>query len=192
MKMKKNNEKKNFIFLDERQSQIVQKAGANGYIFLLTYLIAISFYKIVTGGDPILEVLAIFGSAIVVVISQRLMGDVEQPVDYMNRPLPTGSSKEEKAKRFKNYLVRSVLFGLSFAAMDAGLLIFSDIDFMEYEFIKSTFPNLDKAAVIVLSAVMVFAGACIASILMEFLIGEYYDVRRYNKMIAELDEEEKL
>ncbi len=190
--MKKNNEKKNFIFLDERQSQIVQKAGANGYIFLLTYLIAISFYKIVTGGDPILEVLAIFGSAIVVVISQRLMGDVEQPVDYMNRPLPTGSSKEEKAKRFKNYLVRSVLFGLSFAAMDAGLLIFSDIDFMEYEFIKSTFPNLDKAAVIVLSAVMVFAGACIASILMEFLIGEYYDVRRYNKMIAELDEEEKL
>jgi hypothetical protein len=45
--MEKNKEKKNFIFIDERQSQIIQKAGANGYMFLLVYLIAISFYKIV-------------------------------------------------------------------------------------------------------------------------------------------------
>jgi hypothetical protein len=190
--MKKNKEKKNFIFMDERQSQIAQRASANGYIFLIIYLMVVSFYKIVTGGEPILEILGIFGSAIVVIISRRLMGDVEQPTDYWNRPLPTGSSKEEKYVRFKNYLVKSVSFGLTFAVMDTALLLFGEIDFMEFEFITSTFPNLNKGAIIALSAAMVFAGGFIASIIIEYLIGEYYDVRRYNKMIADLDKEENV
>ncbi len=188
--MKKNKEKMNIIFMDERQSQIVQKASANGYIFLIIYLVVVSFYKIITGGEPILEILGIFGSAIVVIVSRRLMGDVEQPTDYLNRPLPTGSSKEEKSKRFKNYIVKSISFGLTFAVMDTALLLFGEIDFMEFEFITSTFPNLNKVAIIALSAAMVFAGGFIASIIFEYFIGEYYDVRRYNKMIAELDKEE--
>ncbi|MGI6607428.1 MAG: hypothetical protein ACOX1F_00400 [Erysipelotrichaceae bacterium] len=188
--MEKNKEKKNFIFIDERQSQIIQKAGANGYMFLLVYLIAISFYKIVKGGDPIWEVLGIFGSIIVIIVSRRLMGDVEQPMDYMNRPLPTGSSKEDKGRRFKSYVINSILFGLTFAVMDAALLVFGDIDFMEYELVKSMLPNVSKGVIIVLSAVMVFAGGFIVSLVIEYLIGEYYDVKRYNKMIAELDEEE--
>ncbi len=151
----------------------------------------VSFYKIFTGGEPIIEILGIFASAVVVIVSRRLMGDVEQPTDYWNRSLPTGSSKEEKSTRFKNYIVKSVLFGLSFAVMDTALLLFGEIDFMEFEFITSTFPNLNKGAIIALSAAMVFAGGFIASIIFEYFIGEYYDVKRYNKMIAKLDEEEK-
>ncbi|MDI9539925.1 MAG: hypothetical protein QM204_00410 [Bacillota bacterium] len=188
--MKKNKEKKNFVFLDERQSQIAQKASANGYLFLVIYLIAISIYKITTGGDPIWEVVGIFGSAVVVIVSRRLMGDIEQPTDYLNRPLPTGNSRKERNIRLKNYIINSILFGLSFAVMDAVLLIFGDIDFMEFELVKSMLPELNKGLIILLSAVMVFAGGFIASMIFEYLIGEYYDVRRYNKMIAKLDEEE--
>ena len=39
--------------------------------------------------------------------------------------------------------------------MDAVLLIFGDIDFMEFELVKLMLPELNKGLIILLSAVMV-------------------------------------
>ncbi len=188
--MKKNKEKQNFNVLDERQMQIVQKAGANGYIFLLVYLVVISFYKIVVGGDPIWELLGVFGSAIIVIVSRRLLGDVEQPVDYLNRPLPTGNSKDDKSVRIKNYTIKSVMFGLGFAVMDVILLLSLGYEFLEHEFIQEVLPNISGPIGIAISAAIVLVVGFIISFIFEYLAGEFYDVRRYNKLIAELDREE--
>lgn len=185
-----NKKNKNFNILDERQKQIVQKACANGYVFLLVYLIAIIVYKFAIEADPILEIIGVLVSAAVVVVSRRLMGDVEQPVDYLNRPLPTGDSKPEKQRRLKNYLINSMLFGLGFAVMDVILLLSAGYDFLEHEAIKEILPNSNGTLVLVLSALAVFAAGFIASFILDYLIGECYEIKRYNKMIAKLDEEE--
>jgi ABC-type Fe3+ transport system permease subunit len=188
--MKKNKEKKNFKLLDERQNQIVQKAFANGYVFLVVYLIGIILYKFATDGDPIWELIGVLASALIVVVSRRLMGDIEQPVDYLNRPLPTGSSKPEKQKRFKSYLINSIMFGLGFAVMDVILLLSVGYDFLEHEVIKEILPNVNNTLTIALSAIAVFAAGFIVSFIFEYLIGECYEVKRYNKMISQLDKEE--
>ncbi|MGI6607431.1 MAG: hypothetical protein ACOX1F_00415 [Erysipelotrichaceae bacterium] len=189
--MNKNKESKNLLSMDERQIQIVQKACANGFVFLILYLIAIIVYKVVKGGDPIWEIIGVLVAAFIVIVSRRLMGDVEQPLDYLNRPLPTGNSKSEKLKRFKSYLIDSILFGLGFAVMDVGVFLLGGDDFLEHEMVKKIFSKMSGLSAIVLSAVVVFCTAAVISLILEYLIGEYYNVRRYNKMIAELDKEEK-
>ena len=176
--------------MDERQSQITQKAIVYGYIFLIVCLLTATIYRIVTTGDAGWELFAIIGSVVVVLISRRLLGDVEQPLDYKNRPLPTGSSKAERITRCKNYAVNSTVFGLTFAVMDMLLIAFAEHESSDYELAQIIFPGLSKGITIAVTAVIAFVSMFLVSFVFDYLVGEHFKIKRYNKMMAQLDAEE--
>lgn len=186
--MKKEN--KRIEGMDERQNQILQKAIVCGYIFLIICLLIATVYRIATTGDAGWELFGIIGASIVIIVARRIMGDIEQPLDYKNRPLPTGSSKSDKMTRCKNYAVDSAIVGLVFSVMDILFLIFGKNDVSDYELAQIIFPNLSKEATIAVTAILSFIIMFLVSFLFEYLIGEFYKVKRYNKMLAQLDSEE--
>jgi cytochrome c biogenesis protein CcdA len=186
----KNKEKISVQPMDERQSQITQKSIVFGFLFLVACLLAATIYKIVTTGDAGWELFAIVGASAVILIARRLMGDVEQPLDYKNRPLPTGNTKPEKMARIKNYAVNSVIFGLVFAVMDIVLLLFSEHEVSDYKLTQVIFPNLSEGLTLAITAVIAFVTMFAVSFVIDYLVGEFYKVLRYNKMIAELENEE--
>ena len=188
--MKKKKETENFVAVDERQSLITQKAITFGFLFLIACLFIATIYRIATSGDAGWELFAIIGAAIVILVSRRIMGDVEQPLDYKNRPLPTGNSKSDRITRCKNYAVGGALFGLTFAVMDILLFLFGESELDDYELTQLIFPNLSKEATITVTALFSFVFFFLVSFAFDYLIGEFYKVRRYNKMMSQLDSEE--
>ena len=177
--------------MDARQRLITQKAITFGFLFLIACLLIATIYRIATSGDAGWELFAIIGAAIVILVSRRIMVDVEQPLDYKNRPLPTGNSKSDRITRCKNYAVGSGLFGLTFAVMDILLLLFGDHEVSDYELTQLIFPNLSKGTTIIVTALLSFVSFFLVSFVFDYLIGELYKVRRYNKMMSQLDSEEK-
>ncbi len=186
----KNNKKNNTTPMDERQSQILQKSTMVGFFFLIICLLIATVYNIFTSDEPGWELFAIIGATNVILIARRLMGDVEQPLDYKNRPLPTGNSKADRLTRCKSYAVGSVFFGLTFAVMDILLLLFGENEVADYELTQIIFPSLNKELTVALTAVIAFVSMFIISFIFDYLIGEFFKVKRYNKMLAELDSEE--
>ena len=185
--MMKNNKP---IEMDERQNQITQKSIVFAFVFLVVCLLAATIYKIVTTGDAGWELFAIIGASAVILISRRLMGDVEQPLDYKNRPLPTGNTKLEKRARIKNYAVNSTIFGLVFGVMDIVLMLFSENEVSDYKLTQVIFPNLSEGLTLAITAVLAFVTMFVVSFVFDYLVGEFFKVKRYNKMIAELDKDE--
>lgn len=183
-------ENKNITPLDERQKQISLKAMVCGFIFLVLCLLIASAYKIATTGDAGWEPFAMIGAAAVILISRRLLGDVEQPMDYKNRPLPTGSTKKERLIRCKNYAVGSTFFGLTFAVMDVLLLLFGEHEVADYELTQVIFPELGKTETVVVTALIAFVTMFLVAFVFDYLVGEYFKVRRYNNLMAQLDAEE--
>ncbi len=190
--MKNKNEKAVGYFMDERQNEITQKAIVFGYIFLVLCMFVKTVYQIVTTGDAGWELFGIVGSAAVILIARRLLGDVEQPLDYKNRPLPTGSSKAERMVRCKSYAFGSVWLGLAFAVGDILLISFGAEDVTDYDLSQIIFPNLSKGATIGITAGIAFASMFLISFVFDYLVGEYFKVRRYNRMMAQLDAEEAM
>ncbi|MBR6645139.1 MAG: hypothetical protein IKL21_05185 [Clostridia bacterium] len=176
--------------MDERQSAITNKAIVFAYLFLVLCLFIVTIYKIVTTSEAGWELFAIIGSAAVILIARSIMGDVEQPLDYKNRPLPTGSSKPERIARIKHYAVGSFFFGLTFAVMDVLLMLFGVNEMTDMDLTEVIFPSLGKGTTIAVTAVITFVTMFIVSFIFDYLIGEFYKIKRYNKMIAELDEED--
>ena len=177
--------------MDERQSQITQKAIVYAFVFLIACLFIATIYQIATTGDVGWELFGIVGASAVILISRRLLGDVEQPLDYKNRPLPTGSSKAESLVRYQNYAVGSGLFGLAFAVMDVLLIAFGENEVTDYELAQIIFPNLSKGVTIVVTVVIAFVSMFLVSFIFDYLVGEFFKVKRYNKMMAQLDSEEQ-
>lgn len=174
--------------MDERQTQIIHKSVAWGFGFLILCLLIATIYKIATTGNAGWELFAIIGAAAVVLIARRKLGDMEQPLDWKNRPLPLGNSKKEKRIRRKNYAVGSAIFGLTFAAMDVLLICFGESDNSDYALAETLFPNLSSTATIALTAVIAFVTMGTISMIFDYLIGER-KVKRYNQMLQALDEE---
>ena len=102
--MKNNNQ------MDERQLLISIKAMACGFVFLLACIIISMFCNIFTTGEAGWEFWAMLSSTLVILIARRILGDVEQPRDLMGKPLPTGSSKNERQLRKKDYALQSLIF----------------------------------------------------------------------------------
>lgn len=177
--------------MDERQRQINIRAMANGFVFLLLCLIISMFYKLFTTDDPGWEMWAMLGSCLVLVISRRVLGDVEQPKDIFDKPLPTGSTREDKAARKKNYVLQSVIFAVVCAVMDVLFISTAENENVDYELTQLLFPDLSRGAAIAVTAVISFVVMFLVSYLFEFLVGEFYTLRRYNKMIAEFDAEDE-
>lgn len=188
--MMKNNEKMSIEPMDERQSQITQKSIVFAFVFLIICLFVATIYKIVTTGDAGWELFAIVGASAVILIARRLMGDVEQPLDYKNRPLPTGNTKPERMARIKNYVVNSTIFGAVFGVMDIVLMLFSENEVSDYKLTQVIFPNLSEGLTLAITAVVAFVTMFVVSFVFDYLVGEFFKVRRYNKMIAELENEE--
>lgn len=186
----KNKEKISVQPMDERQSQITAKAMGFGFVFLVACLLVATIYKIVTTGDAGWELFAIVGASAVMLIARRLMGDIEQPLDFKNRPLPTGNTKPEKMARIKNYTVDSAIFGAVFGVMDIVLLLFTENEVSDYKLTQVIFPNLSEGLTLAITAVIAFVTMFAVSFVCDYLVGEFFKVRRYNKMIAELENEE--
>lgn len=176
--------------MDERQSRITYRAILFGFIFLVLCLLTATVWRIATTGEAGWELFAIVGAAVVILIARNLMGDVEQPLDYKNRPLPTGSSRKDRLTRIKSYAVGSLFFGLAFGVMDIVLILFGENDNSDYELAQIIFPSLNKGMTLLVTALIAFGSMFLISFIFDYLIGEYFKVRRYNKMLAQLDAEE--
>lgn len=187
--MKKVNNEVN-LMMDERQSKIIDKSIVIAFVFLNVCLFIATIVRIVRTENIGWEFLAILGSSAVILISRRVMGDIEQPLDYRNRPLPTGKSAKERLVRCQNYAVGSAVFGLTFAVMDVLLMLFGENEFTDIELTQIIFPTLGKTETVVVTAILTFVAMFLISFIFDYLIGEFYKVRLYNKTMAQLDEDE--
>lgn len=174
--------------IDERQQQINCRAMANAGIFLGLCICASMIYKMVTADSMGWEFFAILGACVVVIISCRVMGDVEQPKDIMNRPLPVSDSKQDRRARKINYAIQSGLFALGFMVMDILLVGFGK-SVVDYELATVFFSSLGKGMTIAVTAVIALVFSFVGSYIIDYLVGEHA-VKKYNKMLAQLDAED--
>ena len=175
--------------MDERQRQISLKAVAWGFAFLILCLFAATIYQVVSTGDVGWELFGIIGASAVILIARRMMGDVEQPLDYRNHPLPTGSSKADRQARIKNYAIESTIFSLGWVVMDVLLIGFGSKEGTEFDLAQMIFPSLSRGATIAVTAFITFVTKFGISFLCEYLMGNS-KVRRYNRMLEQLDQED--
>ncbi len=183
--MKTNNQ------IDERQAQINLKAMAWAGVFLLGCIIVSMFVKIFTADTLGWEFWAILGASVVAIITRRILGDVEQPRDIMNRPLPTGSSKEDRKCRNKDYCLQSLMFACICTGLDILLMCSGKEDVADLQLTQLLFPGLSHWTAVAVSAVIAFVGTFVISYIFDYLVGEYYTLRRYNKMISDLEDEDE-
>lgn len=188
MKMKQN---ENNNVMDERQSQIMDKALASAGVFAVLCLTVATVVRIVTTGDAGWELFAIVGYCLVLLIANRKFGNIEAPEDVWGKPMPTGDSKEERRIRKKNYALGSLAFAAAWAVMDVILILLGKTDVTDFDIAKELFPNVAFGWVVVVTAVIAFVSMFAVSYTFDYLIGEKYKVKRYNEMIARLDEEEE-
>lgn len=175
--------------IDERQKLINTRAMANSGIFLALCLGAAMLYKVFTTDDPGWEFWALIGASFVSILSRRILGDIDEPKNISGKPLPTGSTKQERLTRRKDYALRSVIFAAACAVMDILLVAFGKTDNADYELAEYLFPTLSKGMTVALSAVIAFGSMFLISFLFDYLIGEFFKVKRYNQMLAALDED---
>ena len=174
--------------MDERQKQIQTQAMAWGYVFYSVCLVVAMIVRLIKTEEMGWEFYAILCGCGVILLARRILGDVEQPKDLWGKPQPTGSSKEDRKVRKKDYALGSCIFAGSCMVMEILLISFgktsSDLELTQY-----LFPTLSKGAAIALFAVMSFAVIFLISFVFTYFISENFKVKRYNKMLAELDED---
>lgn len=183
--MKQNNNN----MLDERQQQIESKSVSFAFVFLVLCVIASMIYKIVTADSAGWELWAIIGTAFVILITNRILGNIEEPKDIFGKPLPLGDSKSEKSTRKKSYALESLCYALGFTVMETLLVSFGR-DTADLELTESIFPNLDKIPTVALTAVITFVIMFAVSMVFDYLGGEH-KVKRYNKMLAALESDDE-
>lgn len=74
-------------------------------------------------------------------------------------------------------------------ALDGLVVWFSKDEATDLELAELLFPQLSKPVTVAITAVIAFAVTFAVSWLVDYLVGEYAS-KRYNKMLAELDDEE--
>lgn len=177
--------------MDERQMQINTKAMAIGGAFLALCVAASMIYKVITTEDMGWEFWALIGTCLVLLVSRNLLGDVEQPKDMLGRPLPTGNTKEEKRLRKRDYALGGLLFGGVCAAMDVLLIGFGWDDVTDLELTELLSPGLGTAATVAVTAVIALVSMFLISYGVEYFLGEKVTIRRYNKMLSELEADDE-
>jgi len=174
---------------DERQQLIALKAIRNAFFALLACLFASIIYKIIKTDSLGWEFWAIISACFVILISRRVMGDIEEPKDVFGKPLPLGSNREDKRARKINYVLESVIFAGACTVMDVVIFLSGKEDGADIELTKLIFPDLSPTLTIVITAVIAFASAFAISYLFEYIIGEKFKVKKYNEICKRLDEE---
>ena len=176
--------------MDERQIQITLKAMGWGGLFLGLCVVASMIYKIIVHEDGGWEFWALLGTAFVIGFTRKRMGDVDQPLDLFNKPLPTGSSKKERLIRIKDYILQSLVFAAGYTVLDILLITFGKDETTDLSIAQTLFPNVSMVTAVVITAVITFVSIFVISCIIEYLAGELYTIPRYNKMLAELDGDE--
>lgn len=183
--MKYNNDQ-----MDERQLQINTKAICWGGGFLALCVIISMIWKIIATESLGWEFWALIGTSAVIGIASHLMGDIEQPKDLFKKPLPTGSTKEERNARKKNYALESLIFASVCTAMETLLFAFGEVEISDLSLAQHFFPTLNPTVAVIISAVISFAVTFGLSYWVDYLYGEKFTVARYNKMIRQLESDE--
>lgn len=178
------------VQLDERQMQVRAKTTLVALIFAIISLIVATAVRISKTGDIGWEFWVMLGILLIMAVGDRFFGDVEEPKDMFGRPLPLTSSKEDKAKRIKNYMLESGIFALACAVMDILLIATGKDDVTDMEVAEMIFPSLGRGMTIAVTAVIAFATMFVISFIFEYIIGEKYKVKKYNELIARLDAED--
>ena len=129
------------------------------------------------------------GGCGVILLARRILGDVEQPKDLMGKPLPTGSSKKERQRRKKDYALQSLIFAAVCSGMDVLLIGFGKEENTDIAITQTLLPGLPHTVTVVITAVLTFAVMFLISYIFEYLVSEKYKVRKYNQMLAELDDD---
>ena len=173
---------------DERQKLIGYKSLSVTCVFLIVCLSVATIYNIITTDTMGWEFWGLLGACVVMAASRRLMGDIEEPKDIMNRPLPLGYAKQDKHKRKINYACTSAMFGLACGVFDILLVLFAENDSVDYDLTQLLFPSLGKWATVAVTAVITFVTAFVISYVMDYILGEH-KIKKYNQMLKELDEE---
>lgn len=176
--------------MDERQQLINTRAVAAGGVFLFICVCVAMIWRIATSEELGWEFWAVIGTSLVIFFTTRALGDVEVPKSLSDKPLPTGNSREDRTARKVDYALRSLLFAGFCTVADILLLSFGEEEMADYELAELLFPQLDKTMTIVVTAVISFVIGFAISWLVEYLAGEH-TVKRYNKMLAELDGEDE-
>ena len=183
------NNKKHVAKMDERQLAIQGKVNGVALVFLMLCLITAAIYRSVTKGETGWELVALTACFPVMMLARRLYGDAETPHDYRNRPLPTGSTKQERWRRVRSYAMESLYFAVPMALISVGLQVLSPQDQDFLRFLKGLFPTLDRVPLIVVTALIVFAVFFAVAFLARYLVTELVLVRQYNRLLRQIDED---
>ncbi len=183
----KNNNFEDFYTYDERQKQISGKSSSIALIFALIAISAVGIYKAIAYGEGGLEFLIVFATVCVKLISDRLLGNVEIPKGFYGRPLPIGKTKDDKLSRIKYYLLDGVITGIVFVLLDIVFIASSSAK-DDIALTKQLFPSLGTTETVIVTAVISFIVMFAVSFAVDYIIGEI-GVKRYNKMLSELDDD---
>ena len=179
--------KNNFNQPDERQKAIQEKAGAFAGFFLMCVVGVVMIYKVIVYETLGWEFWALIGYCVVLAIVNSI-SNIEAPKNFMGKSLPTGNTKEEKKTRRISYFFDGLAFSLFCTVMDILLFVTDDEMLSDMEFVKELLPNLEGVALIAVTAMFSFVVGLICGYAVSAAFGAF-QVRRYNKMLAEFDEE---
>ncbi len=175
---------------DERQELINQRAFANVGIFLFAAVLFMMIYKLCTTDSMPWEFWAVIGSALIILITNKVMGNVEEPKTFLGFDLPLGNSKQDKNKRRKAYFTEALVYAFGMTVIDILVFVFAGEDTLDFDFISQLLDSMGKTGVIVISAVFSFVLTLVIAYIIEAICGRY-KVHQYKKMIAEFDSDEE-
>lgn len=177
------------VEIDERQKLIGLKTARVVLVFLLACLFAAMIVRLVRTDDLGWEFWALIGSCAVGAVTNRLLGNVEVPKSLLGKPLPTGNSRKDRVARCKNHLLESLIFSLACTAVD-GIAIFffapDDEPVLPVQWASELNGTTGKLVVVASTFVIML----VVSFVVEYLIVEKIKLKQYNKMLADLDEDD--
>ncbi len=175
--------------LDERQQLITLKAIRNAFFVLIAFILISMIYKIITVGSVGWELIALIIASVVIIVTRKMSGEVDEPRNVWNKPMPLGSSKKDRRARKISYLVDSLIFATICTALDVVIFLF-DSDSVDAELIETFFPGVNITIVAVVFSIVSFIIMFAISYVFEYVVGEKFKVKKYNEAYSKMDDEE--
>lgn len=177
--------------LDERQQLISLKAIRNAFFALIACLSVSMIYKAIRFSDPGWEFWAIIAACFVILISRRVLGDIERPKDFFGRPMPLGNTKEDKWARKKSYFADSLVFASVCCVMDVLVFLGGKDGGLDTGLAEMLFPSFHPYLTVAITAAVTFIGMFFISYVFDYIIGEKFKVKKYNEICRMLEEDDE-
>lgn len=147
------------------------------YVVISLILLGISLYKIIKFKDlnaASLETSILFGISLIYVVLKFLKDKNFAPTNIKGEKLPVKDNKIDKKKRFKNYLIESLIFSIIVVCLDLLAMWFLKDKNSLFNFSSNNITN------IILNSLVTFGICMLISFGLESLIGEI-SVKKINK-----------